>query len=91
MSWCPNTENGGPKNITNRSPKMLEKILYTRRSEWEQNSTKKDSVLHVKIISSKHFWMLVNKIRKNFVYILVLCVKLQHQQIQLVEMRAKFI
>ena len=70
--------------------KCFEKILFTRRTEsYFLSEIFVDSLRRVKSIFSKHFWMLVNKIRKIFVYIVVLCVKLQPQRIIIVEMRAK--
>ena len=58
--------------------KCLEKILFTRRTESSVSSENiSDSLRRVKCIFSKHFWTLVNKIRKSFVYIVVLCVNLQ--------------
>ena len=50
---------------------------------------KKNSLWHVKSIFLTHFWTLVNKTRKNFVYIVVLHVKLQTQRTKIVEMRGK--
>ena len=49
----------------------------------------KNSLWHVKSIFLTHFWTLVNKTRKNLVYIVVLHVKLQTQRTQIVEMRGK--
>ena len=48
-----------------------------------------DSLRRVKSIFPRHFWVLVNKIRKFFVCIVVLRVKLHSQWIKIVEMRAK--
>jgi hypothetical protein len=50
---------------------------------------KKNSLWHVKSIFLTHFWTLVNKTRKNLVYIVVLHAKLQTQRTKIVEMRGE--
>ena len=70
--------------------KCAKKILFAPQSEFF--SVSRDFCLDLlwskKYIFPKHFRRLVNKIRKNFMCIVVLYVKLQPQQTNSVEMRA---
>jgi hypothetical protein len=55
--------------------KCLEKLLFTHQTELKKIPTKKRFSLTRKKYFSKHFWTLVIKIQKNFLYIVVLRVK----------------
>ena len=70
--------------------KCLKKYIFGCKVNQKEISGKTEgSIRREKIIFSKHFCRLVNKIWENFMCIVLLDVKLQHQLIKIVEMKAK--